>query len=62
MYEALAAVAEAAGDSITENLAKEIQKEEKAAAEKLWKMIPNAAALSFVRVTTPRLTRRLLLR
>jgi len=40
MYEALAAVAEAAGDSITENLAKEIQKEEKAAAEKIWKMIP----------------------
>jgi ferritin-like metal-binding protein YciE len=52
MYEALAAVAEAAGDSITENLAREIQKEEKSAAEKIWKLIPTAATLSFVRVTT----------
>jgi ferritin-like metal-binding protein YciE len=53
MYEALAAVAEAAGDSITENLAREIQKEEKTAAETIWKMISTAATLSFVRVTTP---------
>ncbi len=53
MYEALAAVAAAAGDSTTENLAREIQKEEKAAAEKLWKMLPTAATLSFRRVTAP---------
>ena len=53
MYEALAAVAAAAGDTITESLAKEIQKEEKAAAEKLWKMLPAAATVSFVKVTAP---------
>ena len=53
MYEALAAVAEAAGDSITERLAREIQTEEKTAAEKLWKLLPTAATVSFVRVTTP---------
>jgi ferritin-like metal-binding protein YciE len=53
MYEALAAVAEAAGDKLTENLAREIQKEEKAAAEKLWKMLPSAASSSFVSLTIP---------
>ncbi len=53
MYEALAIVAEAAGDAITANLAREIQKEEKAAADKVWKLLPLAAAESFLRVTTP---------
>jgi ferritin-like metal-binding protein YciE len=53
MYEALAAVAAAAGDSITESLAREIQKEEKTAAEKLWKLLPAAAASSFAKVTAP---------
>jgi ferritin-like metal-binding protein YciE len=53
MYEALAAVAAAAGDSITENLAREIQKEEKTAAENLWKLLPAAAASSFAKVTAP---------
>jgi ferritin-like metal-binding protein YciE len=53
MYEALATVAEAAGDAITAKLAREIQKEEKAAAEIVWKHIPLAAAEAFVRVITP---------
>ena len=53
MYEALATVAAAAADTITENLAREIQKEEKTAAEKLWRLLPAAAALSFARVTAP---------
>jgi len=53
MYEALATVAEAAGDVVTATLAREIQKEEKAAADKIWKLLPLAAAESFVRVTTP---------
>jgi ferritin-like metal-binding protein YciE len=51
MYEALATVAEAAGDAVTAKLAREIQAEEKAAAEKVWKLIPLAAHAAFVRVT-----------
>lgn len=53
MYEALATVAEAAGDAITANLARAIQKEEKAAADKIWKLIPAAATEAFLRVTAP---------
>jgi ferritin-like metal-binding protein YciE len=53
MYEALATVAEAAGDAITARLAREIQKEEKAAAEKVWALLPIAATESFIRVTLP---------
>jgi len=53
MYEALATVAEAAGDIVTANLAREIQLEEKAAADKIWKLLPLAANEAFVRVTSP---------
>ncbi len=52
MYEALATVAEAAGDGLTARLAREIQDEEKAAAEKVWKLLPIAAREAFVRVTS----------
>ena len=51
MYEALATVAEAAGDTQTETLARAIQAEEKAAAEKIWKLLAGAAEQAFLRVT-----------
>ncbi len=51
MYEALATVAEAAGDTITASLAREIQAEERATAEKVWKLLPSAAEESFRRIT-----------
>jgi ferritin-like metal-binding protein YciE len=51
MYESLATVAEAAGDSQTATLARQIQKEEKATAEKIWAHLPQAAAESFRRIT-----------
>lgn len=47
LYEALAAVAQAAGDAKTEALAREIQAEEKQAAEKLWHFIPSRAKIAF---------------
>ena len=52
MYEALATVAEAAGDSQTSSLAREIQAEEKATAEKVWKLLPTAAEQAFHRITS----------
>ena len=52
MYESLAAVAEAAGDSETASLARSIQQQEKAAAEKVWKFIPSAALQAFERLTS----------
>ena len=51
MYESLATVAEAAGDSQTASLARSIQAEEKATAEKVWKLLPTAALEAFERVT-----------
>jgi len=51
MYEALVSVAEAAGDTQTASLAREIQAEEKRAAETVWKLLPNAAVQAFQRVT-----------
>jgi ferritin-like metal-binding protein YciE len=51
MYEALATVAEAGGDSQTARLAREIQAEEKATADKVWKMLPIAALQAFGRLT-----------
>ncbi|MBV9443901.1 MAG: DUF892 family protein [Acidobacteriaceae bacterium] len=50
MYEALATVAEAAGDSQTAALARDIQAEEKATAEKVWALIPGTAVASFERL------------
>lgn len=51
MYEALASVAEAAGDTQTASLAREIQAEEKTTAAKVWKLLPNAAVQAYQRVT-----------
>ena len=50
MYEALATSAEAAGDTQTASLAREIQAEEKATAEKVWKLIPNASRQAYARL------------
>ncbi|MFL6353916.1 MAG: DUF892 family protein [Bryobacteraceae bacterium] len=47
MYEALAAAAEAAGDTATETLAREIQEEEKQTAHKIWHFIPSRAKIAF---------------
>ena len=43
MYESLATVASAAGDGATENLARKIQGQERATAEKVWQQIGPAA-------------------
>lgn len=51
MYESLIVAAEAAGDTETAALARSIQAEEKATAEKVWKLIPAAATEAFQRVT-----------
>ncbi len=51
MYEALATVAEAAGDTQTASLARSIQAEEKATADKVWKLLSPAALEAFTRVT-----------
>jgi ferritin-like metal-binding protein YciE len=50
MYEALSTVAEAAGDTTTAALARQIQGEEKATAEKVWRLIPNAAVTALERL------------
>ncbi len=52
MYEALITVAEAAGDTQTAALAREIQAEEETTAKKVWSLLPNAAVTAFERVTT----------
>lgn len=52
MYEALAATAEASGDSETAELAKSIQAQEKATAEKVWKLLGPAALSAFRRITS----------
>lgn len=51
MYESLINSAEAAGDTQTASLAREIQSEEKATAEKVFKLIPSAARDAFQRIT-----------
>ena len=51
MYESLATVAEAAGDTQTATLARQIQAEEKRTADKVWSLIPSAAVSAFHRVT-----------
>ena len=51
MYEALAVAASAAGDTETERLAREIQQEERRAAEKVWALISPSARDSFLKVT-----------
>ena len=51
MYESLAVTAEAAGDTETAALARGIQREEKATAEKIWSLLPNAAVTAYRRVS-----------
>jgi len=51
MYEALASVAEAAGDAATERLAREIQDEERRAAEAVWGFLPSRAKIAFNMLT-----------
>ena len=51
MYETLAAVAEAAGDTKTLQLAKQLQLEEKDDYEKSWKLLGPSAIASFQKVT-----------
>ncbi len=52
MYEAMATVAEAANDGVTAKLAREIQTEEKAMADKVWSLLPGAANEAFLQVTS----------
>lgn len=47
MYESLATVAAAAGDTKTESLARELQKEEKDDWDQSWALLPNSARASF---------------
>ncbi len=54
MYEALATVAAAAGDSETERLARDIQTQERATAEKVWNALPMSARDSFYAITGER--------
>ncbi len=51
MYESLASVAEAAGDSQTAQLARSIQSQEKATADKVWSFLAPVALDAFNRVT-----------
>ncbi len=51
MYESLAAVAGAAGDSEIAALAREIQAEEKATADKVWKLLGPAALDAYSHLT-----------
>jgi ferritin-like metal-binding protein YciE len=51
MYESLATAASAAGDNVTERLAREIQSEERRTAELLWEALPRAARFAFDEVT-----------
>jgi ferritin-like metal-binding protein YciE len=52
MYESLATVAEAAGDTETASLARQIQAQEKETAEKIWRVLPACAEQAFLRVTS----------
>ena len=51
LYEALAAASRTAGDSITEALARQIQKEEFAAAATLWHFLPSRSKIAFNMLT-----------
>lgn len=51
MYEALASTATAAGDLQTEQLARDIQKEERHAAEMIWHLIASSAQESFGKIS-----------
>jgi ferritin-like metal-binding protein YciE len=51
MYEALAATAAAAGDLLTERLAREIQEEERRTAKMLWHLIAPCAQESYGKIS-----------
>ena len=51
MYEALAAIAAAAGDLQTEQLARDIQKEERHAAQMIWNLIAASARDSYGKIS-----------
>jgi ferritin-like metal-binding protein YciE len=52
MYEALATSAEAAGDTVTAQLARDIQQEERRTAEKVWSLLAPVSREAFRRVTS----------
>ena len=52
MYESMATVAEAIGDTQTATLARTIQKEEQQTAEKVWQMIAPSARRSLEKLTS----------
>jgi ferritin-like metal-binding protein YciE len=52
MYEELAIVAGFAGDSETEELAREIQQEERAAAQNIWNLIDASCRRSFMKLAS----------
>jgi ferritin-like metal-binding protein YciE len=52
MYESLATVAEAAGDTVTEQLARQLQAEEKDDYDKAWALIRESARDAFDKVIT----------
>ena len=52
MYESLAQVAAAAGDTVTEQLARQLQAEEKDDYEKAWALLGPSARDAFVKVTS----------
>ncbi len=51
MYEAIAALARVARDTTTENLALEIQGEERTTAEKIWHFLPSRSKIAFNMLT-----------
>jgi ferritin-like metal-binding protein YciE len=51
-YEALATVAAAAGDTVTEKLAREIQEEERRASNSLWHLIAPSCQIAFREVAS----------
>lgn len=51
MYEALAAIAAVAGDLQTEQLAREIQSEERHAAEMIWHLVAPSAERSYEKIS-----------
>jgi ferritin-like metal-binding protein YciE len=52
MYEELAVIAAFAGDTETEQLARAIQEEERAAAKKVWDLIDSSCRQSFMKMTS----------
>lgn len=51
MYEALAVVAEQAGDTITAKIARDIQAEEQATAQKVWHFLPTRSLIAYNMLT-----------